>query len=68
MSSFIGDDRADADRWLYLHVDEVVGARRAAAVDLIKDAGLVPHVANYRGAAPEPGVPDLVRRGHGAAQ
>jgi hypothetical protein len=57
-SSFTGDEPIDADRWLYLHVDEVVGAGSAAAVDLIEEAGLVAHVSLYRGAAPDPGVPD----------
>lgn len=57
MSSLIGDDPIDAERWLYLHAEEVIGARRTAAVDLVKEAGLVPHVADFRGASPEPGVP-----------
>ena len=55
---FVGDDPIDAERWLYLHADEVVGAGRAEAVAVVEEAGLVPHVANHRGAAPDPGVPD----------
>ncbi len=58
VSLFVGDEPIDADRWLYLHVDEVVGAGSAVAVELIEEAGLVPHVAVFRGAAPDPGVPD----------
>ncbi len=54
----VGDDPVDADRWLYVHEDEVVGAGRDAAIDLIEEAGLVSHVAHYRGVAPEPGQPD----------
>jgi hypothetical protein len=58
MSDLIGDDPVDADRWLYVHEDEVVGAGTAAAVELIQAAGLIPQVAQYRGAAPGPGVAD----------
>ena len=57
MDSFLTDDPIDAERWLYVHADEVVGAEREAAVDLVMEAGLVSHVAS-RGAAPDPGVPD----------
>jgi hypothetical protein len=61
MSAGFGDDPIDADRWLSAHADEVIGACSAAAVDLIEGAGLVPHVANHRGAGLAPGVPDTGR-------
>lgn len=38
----------DANRWLYVHQDEVVGAARAAAVDLVIEAGLLPQVVRYQ--------------------
>ena len=63
MNPFLGDEPIDAYRWLYLHVDEVVGAGSADAVDLVEEAGLVPHLAHFRGAGPEPGVPDPGRIG-----
>ena len=49
MSPFVGDEPIDADRWLYVHEGEVVGAETAAAVDLVAEAGLVPQVVRYRG-------------------
>lgn len=61
MRSARGDEPVDADRWLTLHQDQVVGARRAAAIDLVREAGLVPHVAHLLGQAPDPGIPDSGR-------
>jgi len=58
MSFLMQEDPVDADRWLYVHEDEVIGAGSAAAEDLVREAGFVSHVAHYRGAAPEPGAPD----------
>ncbi|GAA2748738.1 hypothetical protein [Amnibacterium kyonggiense] len=48
----------EADRWLAVHRDRLVGRRTAEAVDLVRQAGLLPHVAAVRGAPPDPGVPD----------
>lgn len=58
MSGSRTGDPVDADRWLVVHEDEVIGAARDAAVDLVERAGLVSHVADHRGVAPEPSVPD----------
>ena len=55
------DDPADADRWLFVHEDQIIGAQSTVAVDLIREAGLVAHVAHFRGVAPSPSVPDTGR-------
>jgi hypothetical protein len=39
-----GADPVDADRWLYVHRSEVVGASSAAAVALIRESGMVAHI------------------------
>jgi hypothetical protein len=41
------DEPLEADRWLYVHMAEVVGAGRARAVGLVGEAGLIPRVARY---------------------
>jgi hypothetical protein len=40
----VDEEPVDADRWLYVHRSEVVGASSAAAVALITEAGMVPHI------------------------
>jgi hypothetical protein len=54
MTTSFAPDPVDADRWLYLHLDQVVGAGQAAAVDLVHRAGLLPHVVEYHDEPPEP--------------
>ena len=49
------DESRDADRWLFLHEREVIGADSAAAVEAISRAGLTATVARYRGLGTEPG-------------
>lgn len=61
MSSQLSDEPVDADRWLYVHEDELIGAARVAAIDLVVDAGLHPHVAHFRGQAPTPDLLDAGR-------
>ncbi|GAA2751181.1 hypothetical protein [Amnibacterium kyonggiense] len=39
------DEPIDADRWLYVHRDEVVGASLAAAISVIEQSGLQAHVS-----------------------
>ena len=56
-----GDEPVDADRWLYVHEDEVIGAMSEAAVELVADAGLTPQVDRYQGVAPEAGPADVGR-------
>jgi hypothetical protein len=50
-ASFAGEP-VDADRWLYVHRSEVVGASSAAAAALVRDAGMVAHVDRHRRTAP----------------
>jgi hypothetical protein len=47
-------DPIDADRWLYVHRSEVVGASSAAAVALIRESGMVAHIDRDRGEASAP--------------
>jgi hypothetical protein len=53
MSVFTGDEPLDANRWLYVHQDEVIGAGRTAAVELVTQAGLLPQVVRYHDAVSE---------------
>jgi hypothetical protein len=61
VSGYQDDEPVDADRWLYVHEDEVIGAASGAAVDLITEAGLTPQVDRYHGREPEPGPADVGR-------
>lgn len=42
------DEPVDADRWLYVHRSEVVGASSAAATELIRKSGMVAHIDRDR--------------------
>ena len=63
MTTSFAPDPVDADRWLYLHLDQVVGAGQAAAVDLVHRAGLLPQVVDYHDDPPEADLssPDAIR-------
>ncbi|MCU1472021.1 hypothetical protein [Amnibacterium sp.] len=49
-----GADPIDADRWLYVHRNEVVGASSTAAVALIRESGMVAHIDQDRASALAP--------------
>jgi hypothetical protein len=55
MTTVFAPDPVDANRWLYLHLDQVVGAGQAAAVDLVLRAGLLPQVVDHHEESPESG-------------
>jgi hypothetical protein len=61
MTSFVDSDRIDAERWLYLHEGQLLGARSREAADVVRDAGLVPQVSPYRSMASEVGAPVRTR-------
>jgi hypothetical protein len=61
MNSLVGDEPRDAERWVYLHEAELVGADCAIAVDLIREAGLTSEVAHYRGSELDPSTRDFSR-------
>jgi hypothetical protein len=57
------DDPQDAQRWLYVHEGEIIGAGREAAVALILEAGMTAEVTRYHGRPSEApdAHPDRVR-------
>lgn len=48
------EEPRDADRWLYVHGDELIGASSSTAVDLVQEAGLISQIAFYPDVDPLP--------------